>query len=328
MHLYCREFSTFDTIYIGGGTPSLLSPEKIEQLLNNVARCFNIVPQAEVTLEANPCDITLAKARLFKKIGINRISLGIQSFDSSVLKFLGRRHSSEKALTAISDCRQAGFDNISIDLLYGIPGQKLTTWQRCLTRAADLEPEHISCYQLTVKCNTPLWHRINTGTLTMPTDDKQAAFFYATAALLEKRGYRHYEISNFARSCRLFSAHNMKYWHHAPYLGLGPSAHSFRDSMRWWNCPSTDRYCNTLARGGRPVAGREKLTDEQLRLETLFLRLRTREGISLRTLKSYSTPEKMLTRLVQDNMLRIHDDRAIPTTKGFLLADSIPLLLV
>ena len=205
----------------------------------------------------------------------------MQSFDDEVLRFLGRRHSAEEARRSIKQARQAGFETISIDLMYGMPGQKQKNWFATLREALRFAPEHLSCYQLTIKEETPFFVRVQEGAFQLCSEEEQAELFMATSAFLEEQGYCHYEVSNFCRSENLQARHNRIYWEHGPYLGLGPSAHSFDGRRRWWNVKSVEGYCAKLKAGLVPVEAEEELTDEQLRTEALMLGLRTRKGIAL-----------------------------------------------
>ncbi len=214
-------------------------------------------------------------------LGVNRINIGVQSFDQSVLDFLGRRHSVEQAVAATQASREAGFENVGIDLIYGVPGQALDSWLSTLEQALLFAPEHLSCYQLTIEERTPLGRRCQAGEVTPPGEDLQYDFFMKTSEFLENAGYIHYEVSNFAKGMRFASRHNQKYWDHTPYLGLGPAAHSFRNNQRWWNYRSLDQYIAAVNRGQLPVEETETLSMEQLRLEALYFGMRTKKGIQL-----------------------------------------------
>jgi oxygen-independent coproporphyrinogen-3 oxidase len=350
--LYQDRFGVFDTLYLGGGTPSLLNPGQLASLLESLRRGFSFSPDTEATLEANPDDLTPEKLRLYGDLGINRLSVGVQSFHDRELAFLGRRHSARQALAALDAARAAGFANLSLDLIYGLPGQGLEDWEKTLEPALAFHPEHLSCYQLTYEPGTPLGRKKVQGKVVAATEEEERAFFLFTSRFLEERGYLHYEISNFARLGETgnqpnyqvidneesfnrrpktedrkpyFSQHNRKYWRHLPYLGLGPGAHSFLDGVRWWNVASVRQYCRTLARGEAPLAGREVLSPEQLRLEAFYLGLRTREGVPLKLLQDIPGWEKTLTDLQKSGLVEVRQGRAVPTRMGFLLADSLPL---
>lgn len=322
----------FDTVYIGGGTPTLLPPRDLETLLEDARTQFGIEPKSEVSIEANPGDFDFSYARFLRRIGINRINLGVQSFEPPILRFLGRRHSAQEALSAIVDCRRAGLDRIGIDLLYGVPHQSLASWIKSLAQALALEPDHISCYQLTIEDGTPLAKDYGEGRFSLPGEASQEAFFLQTAEFLEANGYIHYEVSNFARNEQSFCRHNQKYWDHSAYLGLGPSAHSFCLDRRWWNERSLDRYITSVQAGSIPVAGTEVLSREQLALEEFFLGLRTRKGICLDSFfkkfgRDLLTEKKeLLEKLQEEGLIIIQERRIYPTRRGFSVADQLALL--
>ena len=268
----------FDTLYVGGGTPTCLKGEHLQRVMDMLFTHFPFTRKPEITLEANPCHITREVSQTLFAAGFNRVSLGVQSFSDRVLAILERRHSAKSAVEAISFLREAGFQNLSLDLIYGIPGQSFKDWMGTLKEAMTFQPDHLSCYQLTVEPKTLFERRLTSGALPLPSEKESVAFFLTTSAFLEKAGYVHYEVSSFARGSTFTSRHNQKYWAHVPYLGLGPSAHSFDGTSRWWNVSSVKRYGDMLDRGLSPVAGRERLTPEQRRLESLALGFRTRRG--------------------------------------------------
>lgn len=318
-------FERFDTLYLGGGTPSILSDADLERMLSLIFDHYPLTPDAEITLEANPCHVTLEKADFIKSLGVNRINLGVQSFDDRVLKFLGRRHSSENAEDAIRHLRSAGFQNIGLDLIYGFKAQPMKAWMITLKKALSFEPEHLSCYQLTLEEGTVFERRSQKNDSIILPEKTAAAHFLATSAFLENKGYVHYEVSNFALNKSLESRHNRKYWRHIPYLGLGPSAHSFDGKQRWWNVRSVRKYCNALDNGRLPVEGNETLTKEQLHLESLALGVRTRHGVDTKILPPASG--NALFMLQKQGLLKIKKGHAIPTRRGYLMADHLPLWL-
>jgi len=267
-----------------------------------------------------------------REIGINRINIGVQSFNEKTLGFLGRRHSVRQAVLAIEDAREAGFNNMGIDLIYGVPNQDMASWLETLKQAITFAPEHLSCYQLTLESNTPLGRRCQAGEFSVPREERQYEFFMKTSQFLEDAGYIHYEVSNFARGMEHCSRHNQKYWDHSPYLGLGPSAHSFQSNQRWWNHRSLDQYLATIKAGDFPIQGKETLTMEQLQLEALYLGLRTRNGICLQDFKSrydsdlLSGKKKILEKLEEEGFISIRDGRLYPTPFGLAIADSLSLI--
>ncbi len=323
----CTEdlWSRFDSLYLGGGTPTFLSMEVLKSLMTFLFGHFHLTPNAEITLEANPCDITRHKATALKSLGFNRINLGVQSFNNDVLRFLGRGHSAEKAEEAIGHLRSAGFQNIGLDLIYGLKAQPMKGWTDTLHRALTFQPEHLSCYQLTLEKGTVFERRSHGKEMITLPEKAAAAHFLATSKLLESRGYHHYEVSNFARGKDFEAYHNRKYWRHIPYLGLGPSAHSFDGKKRWWNMRSVKKYRAALLKGRLPIEGRETLTKEQLYLESLALGFRTRRGVDLKSLTLTPTSRETLLMLRERGLLKIVDGRAAPTLRGYLLADHLPL---
>jgi len=320
-----HRFGTFDTLYLGGGTPSVLTMSDLERI-NEVLAChFTFAADTEITIEVNPGDLTEDKARGLKSLGFNRVNLGVQSFNDAELTFLGRRHTAGEAERALRDLRCAGFENIGIDLMYGIPGQSLKVWVDTLTRALGFQPEHISCYQLTLEKGTAFWKMREQRVFRALGQEREREFFLATSSFLEDAGYIQYEISNFARDPALGSRHNRKYWFHVPYLGLGPSAHSFGEGTRWWNLRSVIEYCEALERGDLPVAGRERLTEEQIRLEAVSLGLRTNHGVELTNITAGPEAEHALRTLQDAGLIRVSNGRLKATREGFLVADRLPL---
>jgi oxygen-independent coproporphyrinogen-3 oxidase len=331
---YREEFAEFDTIYIGGGTPSLLSLAQIEALLVKVRRAYRILPDTEITIEINPADWGRKELGMLRGLGINRISIGVQSFDDNELIFLGRRHNRAHAIRTLEDAINAGFDNISIDLIYGLPGQTFEQWRVSLMDALSFEPAHLSCYELELKPHTPLGIRYEQGEFAIRTEDSQYDFFMKTSEFLEESGYIHYEVSNFSMGMGKASRHNRKYWDHTPYLGLGPSAHSFKKGRRWWNHESVKDYIHDLDALKKPISGSEALTSEQLRMEALFLGLRTRKGIDLgqyRDRNGYNLTEEeglVLDKLEKTGLIEIKDGFICPTRFGMAVADSLAQLFL
>jgi oxygen-independent coproporphyrinogen-3 oxidase len=324
--IYRDRFGSFDTLYLGGGTPTILGPRELARLMGVLFRDLSFSRDPEITIEANPDDITKEKTALLRDLGFNRISLGVQSLNEKELHFLQRRHSAKQAEEAIERIRASGYTNLGIDLMYGLPGQGESVWMATLRRIVAYNPAHISCYQMTISEGTPFYRMLRQGRIQAPGEERERAFFFLTSAYLEENGYVHYEISNFAREERTMSRHNIKYWHHVPYLGLGPSAHSFFKGFRWWNLRSVVEYCQALACGRRPVQDRERLTKEQVRLESLFLGFRTREGVKRKLIEDRPGSGRTLREIRSAGLVTLQGDRIIPTREGFLLADSLPLL--
>jgi oxygen-independent coproporphyrinogen-3 oxidase len=332
MEMYRNGFNSFDTVYIGGGTPSLLSPQQLENILVRILGNFDLVSDSEITVETNPADLNRSYLESIREIGINRINIGVQSFDQKVLNFLGRRHSLMQALSAVEASRKAGFHNIGLDLIYGVPGQSIDSWLDTLKQTVAFSPEHLSCYQLTLEPKTPLGKRYQAGEFSIPGEELQYEFFMKTSQFLEGAGYIHYEVSNFARGTELASRHNQKYWDHSPYLGLGPAAHSFQDNQRWWNHRCLDQYLAAINAGNLPIEETETLTMEQLRLEALYLGLRTKKGVCLQDFKNryhcdlFTEKKKMLDKLQEEGFISIQEGHLYPTQTGLAVADSLSLI--
>jgi oxygen-independent coproporphyrinogen-3 oxidase len=324
---YKGHFDEFDSLYLGGGTPTFLEVSDLAGMMEQIFTHFDFARDTEITIEANPCDLTREKTKSLRDLGFNRISLGVQSFEDDELSFLGRRHTAMQSKTALMDLRSSGFENIGVDLIYGFEGQSLKGWLKTLKQAVEFKPEHLSCYQLSIEKRTPFARLYKKGMLAPLSEEKQSAFFLTTSKFLEQHGYTHYEISNFAKNDSLVSRHNSKYWHHVPYLGLGPSAHSFKNSTRWWNIRSVRKYCEMLEGGKAPIEGYENLTEEQLRLESISLGVRTREGFYLEDISCDPQSNEKLSGLQESGFLKVENSRVVSTTKGFLVADRLPLFL-
>lgn len=268
---------TIETIYFGGGTPSRLAPGHLDDLLRRFRRDRPMADDVEVTLEANPDDVTLASAAAWRSIGFNRVSLGVQTFDAGTLQWMHRTHGPDAPARAMEALRAAGMRNVSLDLIFALPDALDRVWEQDLELAFALGPEHLSLYGLTVEPRTPVARWVERGTAVPTGDDRYAAEYLAAAAGFAAHGFEHYEVSNAGLpGCR--SRHNSGYWRRAPYIGLGPSAHSGLGGERRWNTPYWERYRATLADGRSVVAGREALDTAAVRVENLYLGLRTSDG--------------------------------------------------
>ena len=315
-----------DTIYFGGGTPSYLGPRRLQKILKTVRKHYRIAPDAEVTLEANPDSIgDWRKLRALRKAGVNRISLGVQSADDKELQALGRPHTYAQAVDAVGAVRRAGIRNLSLDLIYGLPGQTLALWQRTLNRAAALEPEHLSCYGLKVEEGTPLWDR--QATLDLPGDDAQADMYLWTVERLAALGYAQYEISNFAKP-GFASRHNMKYWTLGEYAGFGPGAHSDLGDVRYAYVRDLDAYCRGIKSGGSILAESERIPPRERDLEYLMLGLRTTQGIAQREFEnrfrlSFAPIEEELKKFLSSGHAVQSGGRWHLTPEGFLVSNQI-----
>ena len=325
--LYRDKFGGFDSLYLGGGTPSVLSVMQLRTLFRHIRKYFSFSQDAEITIEVNPDDINPPMMAELIELGVNRFSVGIQSFNEKDLKFLKRRHSAAQTRKALDCIRMEGIDNLSIDLMYGLPGQTIDDWMENLESVLLYEPEHLSCYQLNLVEGTPFGDMKAEGRLVALREAAECDFFLRTSHFLEQHGYVHYEVSNYSKGPSFQSRHNLKYWHHVPYLGLGPSAHSFLGNTRWWNFRSIQQYLEFLEGGSAPIEGQESLSPEQLNLESIFLGLRTTAGIDHDTLTMNPSLKAVLTGLEASRHIRIRNGKITPTRKGLLIADALPLLL-
>jgi len=332
MSFHRRSFRAFDTVYLGGGTPSTLTPSQIGQVLRDVRDSFRLRADTEVTVEMNPADWGTTDLRELRRAGVNRLNIGVQSLDDGTLSFLGRRHTAAQALQAVREAEQAGFASLGIDLMYGIPGQVLSAWLETLSAAAALPVVHLSCYELTLEADTPLGRRLGRTSPGPAGESRSAEFFLATSRFLAGEGYLHYEVSNFARGLSHASRHNAKYWRHVPYLGLGPSAHSYRGNRRWWNVRSLPDYLEAVEAGVPPIAASETLSREELALEARFLSLRTARGLHLEgyrrkfgvNLKEEKGP--LLGKLAEEGLVELSRGFLRPTRAGLAVADRLALL--
>ncbi len=269
------------TVYFGGGTPSLLGPDGAAEILGALREAFAIGPGAEVTVEANPGAVNIGDLGRIRAAGVNRIVFGAQSFSDEDLGFLGRIHSASDAVRCCAEARDAGFGNVGLDLIYGLPGRSQDHWREQMRSAAGLGPDHISCYSLTIEKGTPLWRDAAAGLVRMPDEEEARAMFLLTLDRMRSLGYGFYEISNFARSPESRCRHNLGYWSEMPYLGFGPSAHSFDGRRRSWNDPDLEGYVGRIESGRPPAGGGEDLTKAQIASEMQMLGLRTSEGADL-----------------------------------------------
>jgi oxygen-independent coproporphyrinogen-3 oxidase len=324
----------FDSLYIGGGTPSLLVPEEVAAVLAAAREVFVWGDDVEITLEANPCSLTPERLAGYRRAGVNRLQIGVQSFQGAHLAWLGRLHSAAAARQALGWASAAGFDNVGLDLIFGFPGQSRESWRADLAQAAALGVAHISCYMLSIEPGTLLHRRLQEGQIQPATAEAISRLYELAVAYLAARGYAQYEISNFARcekkaAQRWRSRHNQKYWSGAPYIGLGPAAHSFVGRQRHWNHRSLRRYLGAVAAGRRPVAGRETLNPLQRQIEAIYTGLRTSAGIDLgRYNQAFSPPFEehfaaLLSRLVETRLAVASPHRCTLTPRGMLLLDSI-----
>ena len=315
------------TIYFGGGTPSICSNEQLSSLIHQLKNTFSLSTNIEMTLEANPDDITIDKLLHWKSLGINRLSIGVQSFREEDLQWMNRAHNSEQATAAILLAKENGFDNISIDLIYGTPTLSDEQWQHNVQTAIALQVPHLSCYALTVELKTALDKMIEKKKVLAPDPEKQARHFELLMDWMEAAGYEHYEISNFAKP-NMRSKHNSSYWQGSPYIGLGPAAHSFNGNSRQWNIANNALYIKNIVAGNVPFEI-EELTPTQVLNEYIMTSLRTSEGLSFEYIKRIWGEEKAkeirknaAIYILQENAM-INNEHLQLTKKGKLLADGI-----
>ncbi|MBF0559966.1 MAG: radical SAM family heme chaperone HemW [Nitrospirae bacterium] len=317
------------TVYLGGGTPTLFSAEEVSALLSGAREIFSIVQGAEITIEANPGTITDRQLAGLREAGINRISIGMQSLSGRELCTLGRSHNAEDALSAVKSARQAGFDNISLDLIYGIPGQNMEVWQDTMLRALELLPEHISAYELTPEENTRLHTRLANGFYELPEEQLVIGMYYEAVRMMQSHGYRHYEISNFAKpGCE--SIHNLNYWDRGEYLGIGAAAHSFVNGMRTGNKRDIARYMESVKNEVMPVDEEIYVTEQDAFREMIFLGLRKTEGIDLDTIaeSGMSLKKSAVDELAGHGLIEIKDNRLRLTTKGLVMSSEVMVRLM
>lgn len=317
---------TINTIYFGGGTPSLLEVSELEYLISNLHKQYSVASNAEVTLEANPDDITPEKLSTWKNMGINRLSIGVQSFYEEELRWMNRAHNAQQAINNLQLARKE-FDNITIDLIYGSPLLTDEMWQQNVQRAIDMDIPHLSCYALTVEEKTPLYKLINTSKVDNVDNDKQARQFLLLMEWLREKGYEHYEVSNFARP-GLRSRHNSSYWKGEIYLGLGPSAHSYNGSERRWNVANNTIYIKGINEDS-PQREVETLTRTQRLNEFIMISLRTMEGIDLERLESeFGEDERrrikgQVEKFTGHGLIQQNTTSVYLTDEGMLRADGI-----
>ena len=316
-----------ETIYLGGGTPSQLSQEELEKIFTYIYKVYKVTLDAEITLEANPDDLTPEYVSMLRNLPINRISMGIQTFQEETLKLLHRRHTAQQAIEAFKRCREAGFKNISIDLMYGLPGETLETWKQDLQQAIDLHPEHISAYHLIYEEDTALWKLREEHQVEEADEDLSLTLFCTLIDELTRAGYQHYEISNFCLQ-GLHSRHNSSYWTGKKYLGCGPSAHSFNGVSRQWNVASLSAYIDGI-RQRKPDFEVEELDLYTRYNDFVLTSIRTCWGMSLSHLRAMYGEElyryclRMAKPHLEQGVLEISEDILKLTRKGIFISDGI-----
>ena len=327
-----------DTIYLGGGTPSIVDARHLENLIESCRAEFDVARDSEITIEINPSTFSKTKVSQWLDAGINRASVGVQSFIDRELVALSRTHDADDARCTIELLREAGFKNISLDLIAGLPGQTLSDWELNLREALAIAPEHLSLYMLDLKEGTQLYSQLKRGVRPVPDDDLAADMYRMISDATQSSGYEHYEISNFARvidavatdSVSSFrSKHNMKYWIGAPFYGIGCGAHSYDGNARWFNVLKTESYVERIALSGNAIAERNELTETDRAAEALFMGLRLKEGVSLAAFRSEYGIDVIerygdeLPRLADAGLIELGDGRLVLTPAGRLLSNEV-----
>ena len=311
------------TIYFGGGTPSVLSANEISKFLVQISRFYNVQTDVEITLECNPDDINFQYLQEINATGVNRLSIGIQSFSNTDLQLMNRRHNPGQAINAVKAAQQAGFDNISIDLIYGLPGQDLNAWKENIRQAIELDVQHISAYHLTYHEGTIFYEKLKTGTLKELPDELSFEQFQILRQELAKAGFEQYEISNFARY-QLYSKHNTAYWFQQKYLGIGPSAHSFNGETRRWNISDNRKYLDGIEKGIQ-YFGEEVLSSSDKYNDYIITRLRTKWGISEKEVGEEFIPHfrKNIEKYSQSGFIEINEGAWVLSEEGLFISDKI-----
>lgn len=316
-----------ETLYFGGGTPSQLQKEDFERIFDTIRQHYGLEYCEEITLEANPDDLTSEYLEMLSLFPFNRLSMGIQTFDDATLRLLKRRHNARTAIEAVHRCRQAGFRNISIDLIYGLPDETIEHWENDLQQAIGLNPEHISAYHLTYEENTPIYKMLEQHRIREVDEDASLQFFTSLTEHLQKAGYEHYEISNFCRPDK-HSRHNSSYWKGTPYLGCGASAHSFNGTTREWNAASADLYIIGIEENHRAFE-MERLDPNTRYNEFIITSIRTKWGAPVEKLKQefgnakWEYCQKMAAPYLESGKLEIHDGALRLTREGIFISDRI-----
>ena len=328
MELYASETDALQTIFIGGGTPSILSANTLAQLFADIRQNFSITPNAEITVECNPGTVDAEKLNVTRENGVNRLSFGLQAMQDETLQQLGRIHTVSEFLESYHLAREHGFENINIDLIFALPNQKIEAWHHTLNEVISLKPEHISAYNLVMEEETPFYEQWQTGKLNLPSEDTEADMFQYTMDTLTSHGYTHYEICNFARP-NYFAKHNLVYWNNQPCIGLGAGACGYVNGVRYTNIRGIAPYIKTLSKRNKPIANTERLTGNAEKAETLMLALRKREGISLETYQNRfgegidDAFGKTLSKWVDLHLLEQTDTHLRFTDRGLLLANEV-----
>lgn len=318
----------FDTLFIGGGTPTALSGKDLSSLIRRLLTAFPFKEGAEVTCEANPGSTNSDKFAAMREAGVNRLSIGVQSFDDALLLLLGRQHTAEEAIESFQEARRAGFDNINLDLMFALPGQSFEQWEKSVRQALALGPEHLSCYSLIIEEGTPFGEAHSRGKLSLPGEDAEYAMFAWLIDTLQAAGYEHYEVSNFAAAGRR-SEHNQIYWRNGSWLGLGSGAHGYWQGRRYANLRLPSDYCERLALGELPIESTHSVSVDEAMDDTMIFGLRLLEGVSSTNFHRrfgvdlFGVYTDQLDRLEGLGLLEVTPERVRLTRQGLFLANQV-----
>lgn len=322
------ELPTFDTLFIGGGTPTCLSQEQLRSVVGMIRDHFSLAPDAEVTCEANPGSSNEDKYATLREAGVNRLSIGVQSLDDDLLQKIGRMHNANEALESIEAARRSGFTNISVDLMFALPGQTLDQWQRTVQRVVDYAPEHLSCYSLIIEEGTPFGEAYRHGRLQLPPEEEELAMYEWLIFELRAGGYHHYEVSSFCLP-GYESRHNTIYWRIDPYLGLGPGAHGYWDDFRYSNVLLPDDYAKELSSQRLPIAQRQTVSTDELMDDTMIFGLRLLEGVDRARFRRrfgvdvQDVYPRELDRLQRLGLIHLDAERVRLTSDGLMLGNQV-----
>ncbi len=316
------------SVYLGGGTPTVLSGDWLAAILKDCRHYFDIADDAEITIECNPGTVDLDKLKKIRKAGFNRISIGVQAYQEALLSILGRIHNWQEVLVSARNSREAGFDNLGFDLIFGIPGQSMRDWKETLNRVLELSPRHVSAYNLKIEPDTPLHRDVTSGYLVPCDEELELEMYWYTVDYLAGQGFIHYEISNFALPGRE-AVHNLIYWHNEEYLGLGPAAHSMLNGCRFSNVKSVESYIRRLQNGEQVIAEKQCLSREEQMSETVFLGLRLIEGLDLESFARRHGKSvfvifgERIKKLAALGLIEADEKRLKLTEKGIPLANEV-----
>jgi oxygen-independent coproporphyrinogen-3 oxidase len=328
LRVHAQPIVSFSTVFFGGGTPSVLAAGEVQRILEAADRAVGIRADAEITLESNPDTLTLDHCRALRAAGVNRISIGVQSLDQRVLDAVNRRHTAAQAMQALAVARAAGFAGVSADLMFGLPGQQAADWRETLATVLRAGPDHLSAYGLIVEPRTVLWHQVQRGAIAVPDEDEAADMYDHACSVLDANGYVHYEISNWARPAHQ-SRHNLTYWHHRPYLGLGVSAHSYLQGCRFANVRGLQGYLTRIAQGLLPTAHATPIDDNRARADAIMLGLRLTEGIYIPSFDArfggnlLRDHAETIDRLTGYGLIEVADQNLRLTPRAYLVANQV-----